>query len=281
MQDIQNIQNIRETVSQSYARALAAKGGGCCGPGPKGILARQAGYAESELATVPGEAVSNSFGCGNPLAFSEVMPGQVVLDLGCGAGIDVILAAARVGPAGRVIGVDMTDPMVAKARQTMAEAGLENAEIRKGLIEELPVESASVDWVISNCVINLSPEKSRVFAEMSRVLRPGGRVLVSDLIAEGLSDEVRGDLQLYSCCVSGSLSEAEYRAGLEQAGLDDVRVTKLQELDLAELGALVESDRKAAACCGSDPTASVRRIADACSGRVWSATISARKPQTG
>ena len=271
-----DMQTIREAVSKSYARALTV--GSCCGSESKGILTRQAGYEAAELAGVPGEAVANSFGCGNPLAFSDVQPGDVVLDLGCGAGIDVILAAEKVGAAGRVIGVDMTDEMIVKARETIARAGLTNVEFRKGLIEQIPVASDSVDWVISNCVINLSPEKSRVFAEMARVLRPGGRVMVSDIIAENLSEAVRNDLRLYSCCVSGAMSEEQYYAGLAQCGLVDISVKKLYELSIEQLGAVLESDRKGAPCCGADAAGDTNAVAEACEGRVWSAAISARKP---
>lgn len=277
---MKSAEKIRESVSDAYARAL--KVGSCCAStAPKGILVEQAGYKDTELAAVPGEAVVNSFGCGNPLSFSEVRPGDVVLDLGSGAGIDVVLAAGKVGPAGRVIGVDMTDEMIAAANQVIRQAGLTNAEIRKGLIEKLPVESATVDWVISNCVINLSPEKSRVFSEMARVLKPGGRVLISDIIAEDLSDEVRSDLRLYSCCVSGAISEREYRAGLEQCGFVDVSVRRLHELDIDQLDALMESERPEKACCGGDarkPQSS--QVAEACTGQVWSAAITARKPAT-
>lgn len=256
----------------------------CCGPGPKGTLARRAGYQDEELAALPHEAVVNSFGCGNPLAFSGVRPGDVVLDLGSGAGIDVLLAAQKVGPTGRVIGVDMTDAMIAKARAVIADAGLTNAEIRKGLIEELPVETASVDWVISNCVINLSPEKSRVFAEVARVLKPGGHVLVSDIIAEGLPQAVLEDLRFYSCCVAGALSEREYHDGLQEVGLVDVHVDKRLELNLPQVEALLESDRRAFEpsdrCCEKVNEANARacNVASACAGRVWAAEISARKP---
>jgi SAM-dependent methyltransferase len=204
-----------------------------------------------------------------------------VLDLGSGAGIDVALAAEKVGPTGRVIGVDMTDDMIEKAREVVRRAGLTNAEIRKGLIEELPVESATVDWVISNCVINLSPEKSRVFAEMARVLKPGGRVVVSDIIAENLSDEIRNDLGLYSCCVAGAISEREYRQGLERCGFVEVSISKLRELGFDQLGALLESDRAQQPCCdGDEKTALTSQIAEACTGQVWSATIFARRPGT-
>lgn len=276
---MKSAETIRESVSDAYARAL--KAGSCCGSTPKGILTQQAGYKDDELAAVPGDAVVNSFGCGNPLSFGQVRAGDVVLDLGCGAGIDVVLAAKKVGPTGRVIGVDMTDEMIARANEVIRNAGLTNAEIRKGLIEKLPVESADVDWIISNCVINLSPEKSRVFSEMARVLKPGGRVMISDIIADDLSDEVRNDLRLYSCCVSGAISEQEYRTGLEEYGFVDITVHRLHELDFDQLGALMESERPEKACCQENvKNPKTSQVAAACTGQVWSAAISARKPAT-
>jgi len=268
---------IHESVSRTYARAL--EGGGCCGSAPKGILARQAGYQAPELAAIPQDAVANSFGCGNPLAFSNVQPGDVVLDLGCGAGIDVVLAAAKVGPTGRVIGVDMTDEMIAKAREVVTLAKLSQVEIRKGLIEQLPVESATVDWVISNCVINLSPEKPRVFAEIARVLKPGGRAIISDIIAEDLPDAVRNDLQMHSCCIAGALSESYYRTGLERCGLVNVAIRKLYQLGTNQIECLLDSDSNGNLMAGEKSDSGAPAVAAlAAGGDVWSVTISARKP---
>ncbi len=277
---------IRENVSRAYAHAVTAEdGSGCCASRPKGRLARRAGYTKEELAAIPQDAATNSFGCGNPLAFSQVGEGEVVLDLGCGAGIDMVLAAKKVGSAGRVIGVDMTDEMIERGRRNLADAGLTNAEIRKGIIEELPVESGSVDWVISNCVINLSPEKRRVFQEIARVLKRGGRMIVSDVIAEGLPPPVLADLRLYSCCVAGALSEGAYRDGLREAGMTNIVVHKTVEMNVGLLDELIESDRVAgdAGCDGGfdgqAPASDHRKaLARACEGKVWSARISARKP---
>ena len=173
-------EDVRERVSEHYARLVtgprAAEGSAACG-----TTATLAGYAEGELPEdVP------SFGCGNPLAFSQVRPGQVVLDLGSGAGFDLVLAARRVGEAGRVIGVDMTDAMIERARANARQSGHANIEVRKGYIEALPVESGSVDWVISNCVVNLSPDKPAVFAEIARVLAAGGHMRISDMVAQGV-----------------------------------------------------------------------------------------------
>ena len=202
------VDEIRTSVRESYARAVTA-GSGCCGGEQKGVAVQSAGYTAEELAALPDEAVVNAFGCGNPLAFAGVREGETVLDLGSGAGIDLLLAARRVGPSGRVIGVDMTGEMIARARENVAAAGLGNVEVRQGLIEALPVADASVDWVISNCVINLSPEKEKVFAEIARVLRPGGRVSISDIVAEGLPEWARQSAAAYSACLSGAIPEDE------------------------------------------------------------------------
>jgi len=265
---------VRKMVSETYARAVSNPGTGCCGGSScgtqKGVLAKLAGYDSQELAALPDEAVINSFGCGNPLAFSEVQPGDVVLDLGSGAGIDLIIAAKKVGPTGRVIGVDMTDAMIDKARANIAAAGMKNVEIRKGLIEEMPVESASVDWVISNCVINLSPDKPRVFAEIARVLRPGGHMRVSDIVVHDLPEAVRKSAALYSSCIAGAISEDEYLAGLKNAGLVDVAVRERQVYESLQIEALVGSE------LGLD--AEAVRLAQATAGNVWSAIFYARKP---
>jgi SAM-dependent methyltransferase len=268
---------LRRTVSESYARAVAApSAGGCCsGPSePKGIAVRSAGYSPEELATLPQDAVVHAFGCGNPLAFSEVHEGDVVLDLGSGAGIDLLLAARKVGPRGRVIGVDMTEAMIARARENIAAAGLDNIEVRRGIIEALPVETASVDWVISNCVINLSPEKPRVFAEIARVLRPGGRMRVSDIVVEELPTWARESSKLYSACVAGAVSEAEYVAGLEAAGLAEVTVEARQVYDGLQLAALIRSELPDG---GTGEPELVDRLAADLAGKIWSARFAARR----
>jgi SAM-dependent methyltransferase len=277
----------RKAVSEAYAR-MVSSGTGCgCGcapsPEPKGVAAKLAGYRAEDLAGLPPDAVANSFGCGNPLAMSEVRAGETVLDLGSGAGIDLLLAARRVGPAGRVIGVDMTDEMVERARRNAAAAGLGNVDVRKGIIEELPVESGSVDLVISNCVVNLSPEKPRVFAEVARVLRPGGRMVISDIVVRDLPAWARGSAALYASCIAGAISEEDYVAGLRAAGLADVEVRERLVYDGAQLAALAGSDLEGLAgsssCCGAPPDAGrIRAVAGALAGRVWSAKFFARKP---
>jgi SAM-dependent methyltransferase len=253
----------------------------CCStPAPKGVVAKLADYTDEEMAALPVEAVIHSFGCGNPLAFCEVRPGDVVLDLGSGAGIDLLLAAKKVGPSGKVIGVDMTDAMIEKARQNVEAAGLTNVEIRKGIIEELPVEDGSVDWVISNCVINLSPEKPRVFAEIARVLEPGGRMLVSDIVAEGLPAEIVDDRRLYSSCLAGAIEEKAYLDGLRRAGLDEVEVRNRLVYDTAQIEAFLGSELPEAGgsvCCGGERSATAKRWAARLQGKVASITVFARK----
>lgn len=274
----------RRNVASDYAKVVQSPGTSCCGgPVPKGVIAKVAGYSVAELDALPTEAVVNSFGCGNPLAFSQVRPGQTVLDLGSGAGIDLLLAAKKVGPTGRAIGVDMTDEMLAKARENIRAAGLANVEVRQGIIEELPVDDASVDWVISNCVINLSPEKPRVFAEIARVLRPGGTMLVSDIVAENLPAEITTNRHLYSSCLAGAISEAAYLEGLRQTGLEDVRVVDRLIYDASQLEMFIASelqDQGSASCCGTTTVAPAVATAWAArlTGSIASVKVTASKP---
>ncbi|MCC6909751.1 MAG: arsenite methyltransferase [Phycisphaerales bacterium] len=279
---------IREHVSQAYTRAVTTPGGGCCGgmkPEQKGVAVKCAGYGE-DLADLPADAVENSFGCGNPLAFSEVRVGDTVIDLGSGAGIDLLIAAKKTGPTGRVIGIDMTDAMIARANANIADAGVSDyVEVRKGLIENLPVDSGTVDWVISNCVINLSPEKDKVFAEIARVLKPGGRMLVSDIVVDSLPEELRRNQALYNSCVAGAISEKDYLAGLRKAGLTDVEVRKRHVYDDCQLEALIESEivepseRKSGCGCGcaAPVDVDVAQMATRAAGKVASISVYARK----
>jgi arsenite methyltransferase len=212
--------DIREAVSAEYgARAREVAAGStatCCGDSPA-AGARERFYDGEALAGMPETVVS--YGCGNPLAIAGLQPGEVVLDLGSGAGLDCFLAAQRVGPAGRVIGVDMTDEMLALAEQNQARLGAANVEFRKGLMEALPIADASVNVIISNCVINLSPDKDAVFAEAFRVLRPGGRLQVSDIVLlHELTTQEQEDLSLWSGCKAGALVIGDYISRLEAAG---------------------------------------------------------------
>jgi len=227
--------DLRELVRERYAeaaRGLEAGNGcgcdcegiGCCGDEATTLFGKGL-YEAAERTDLPADAVTASLGCGNPVAVAELHAGQTVLDLGSGGGIDVLLSAQRVGPAGTVYGLDMTDEMLALARRNAANADATNVHFLKGLIEAIPLPAESVDVVISNCVVNLSTDKPTVLAEIARVLRPGGRVGISDVVAEShLSADERAERGSYVGCVAGALSEAEYREGLDAAGLVDVDV---------------------------------------------------------
>lgn len=278
-------ESIRTKVSEAYGKAVrTASARGCCAaPAPEDATAKTTSYTPDELATLPAELLATSFGSGNPLAFGQVKEGEVVLDLGSGAGLDLLLAARKVGPSGRVIGIDMTEEMLAKARENVAASGLTNVELRKGLIEALPVDSSSVDWVISNCVINLSPEKERVFREIARVLKPGGRMLISDIVVESLPEWVRASEALYTTCVAGAISEAEYLEGVRRAGFQEVRVLQRTVYDTAHLQSLIRDEishcEPEPACCGGGVSRGrVREAAESLAGKISSATFSARKP---
>ncbi len=217
------VEQVREIVREKYAAAAltAAAGGGCCSP------ADETGVFGASLYTETGEqdataAVSASLGCGVPTAVADLHEGEVVLDLGSGAGADVLISARRVGPTGRAIGIDMTDEMLDLARRNAAEAGVHNVEFVKGYLEELPLPDSSVDVVISNCVINLSGDKAKVLAEAARVLRPGGRFAVSDVIADpDMDEQTKADMQAWTGCIAGALTEQQFRDTLTAAGLQD------------------------------------------------------------
>jgi SAM-dependent methyltransferase len=245
---------IREVVRERYGlAALQVKNGraSCCGSSPSAsglscdpITSNL--YADHETSALPETAVLASLGCGNPTALAKLEPGQVVLDLGSGGGIDVLLSAKRVGPAGKAYGLDMTDEMLELARRNAAEAGAMNVEFRTGRIEAIPLPDASVDVVISNCVINLSTDKAAVLAEIARVLRPGGRMGVSDVVADDdLTSAERALRGSFAGCIAGALSFAEYRAGLEAVGLTDVAVTPTHAVGDGLYGAIVRATKPA------------------------------------
>lgn len=227
--------DIRETVRERYAAAARVAGGqenaSCCGGS---VTTTDAGgaqvfgatlYADGETEGATETAVAASLGCGVPTAVADLHDGETVLDLGSGGGADVLISARRVGPTGRAIGLDMTDEMLALARANAAEAGVENVEFVKGYLEDIPLPEASVDVIISNCVINLAGDKHRVLAEAARVLRPGGRFAVSDVIAdEGMDEATRADMAAYTGCIAGALTEVEFRAALTDAGLTDIEI---------------------------------------------------------
>ena len=209
----------------SGAQCCCGQAASCCGDPSEPQVNGQRFYVAEELAGLPDSVVGASLGCGNPLAIASLQPGEVVLDLGSGGGIDCFLAARQVGPTGRVIGLDMTPDMIELARRNAQQIGTENVEFRQGEIEHIPLPDASVDVVISNCVINLSPNKDAVFSEVYRVLRPGGRLSVSDMVVLGeLSPVVQQDMGAWAACVGGALPESDYLSKIVAAGFEDVTV---------------------------------------------------------
>jgi SAM-dependent methyltransferase len=262
-------------VRERYGRIAEGKEKSCCGPTccggeTEGKVALGIGYTEHDLEALPEEA-NLGLGCGAPLRHLRLKAGETVLDLGSGPGLDVLLAAREVGTSGHVIGVDMTPPMLERARANAKKAGAANAEFREGRLEALPVDSASVDAVTSNCVINLVPDKGKVFAEVARVLKPGGRLVISDIILDGaLPEAVAKDVYAYVGCVSGALRRDEYFGLLERAGFSPVNV--ISDVDyLATVGdAMPEEIAKLLAGSGLS--------ADALEGMVRSVTYRATKP---
>lgn len=215
-------EEIRRAVRGRYSR-LAQSGQPCCDPGSScgcGSI-----YPQATISTLPADAIAVSAGCGNPTAIASLKPGMTVVDFGSGGGIDAFLAAKKVGPKGKVYGIDATHEMVLRARKTSRENGFENVEFRLGEIEHVPLDSGVADVVISNCVINLSPDKEQVFREAFRILRPGGRIAVSDIVLlEDLPEDVRSDLSAWSSCVSGAITEEEYLGAMKRAGFEKVKV---------------------------------------------------------
>jgi arsenite methyltransferase len=219
----QNIDPIHETVRDYYAEH-ARQSDSCCGPsdccGPKNVI-----YPQALLTDLPDDVANFSLGCGDPITLASLQPGQTVLDLGSGGGLDCFLAAKKVGQSGYVIGVDMTTEMITKARASAKRLGLDNVEFRQGYLEAMPIEDNTVDVIISNCVINLAPDKSKVLAEAFRVLKPGGKLAVSDIATEGpLPQEVKNSLTAWAGCVAGALDIKEYLAKLEAAGFVNVEI---------------------------------------------------------
>jgi len=244
---------LREEVRRRYAAsalALTEKNDGCgCGSGS--CCGDEAKFGESlydaeQRGELPNAAVLASLGCGNPTAVADLREGETVLDLGSGGGIDIILSAKRVGPTGVAYGLDMTDEMLALAQKNAAEAGVRNAIFLKGIIEDIPLPAGSVDVVISNCVINLSTDKAAVLTEIARVLKPGGRVGVSDVVSEdALSPDDRAERGSYVGCIAGALSRGEYIAGLEAAGFEQVDVTFTHQVADGMHGAIVKAIKRA------------------------------------
>ncbi len=251
---------VKEKYGQAALRVVAGEGSACCGSSPSSCCSggdpiTSDLYDQLQKDELPEAAVLASLGCGNPTALAELKPGEVVLDLGSGGGIDVLLSAKRVSPGGKAYGLDMTDEMLALARENREKAGVDNVEFLKGEIEQIPLPDSSVDVIISNCVINLSADKDRVLREAYRVLKPGGRFAVSDVVTRGeIPEEIRQNMLLWVGCVAGALDENEYRsklaaAGFENIGIEPTRVYRAEDalsflagkgIDLEKIGPLVE-----------------------------------------
>jgi len=275
--------DIKRAVRGRYG-AIAVRGGSCCGGGssccgaaegtdgvPQGTAAEALGYTPDQLSSVP-EGAELGLGCGNPLALAALRGGETVLDLGCGAGFDCFLAAARIGDNGRVIGVDMTPEMLDRARDNARRGGYGNVEFRLGEIENLPVADASIDLLISNCVINLSVDKARIFREAFRALKPGGRLAISDIVLLGeLPAELRASVSAYTGCVAGALPRGEYLELIRKAGFSDVNVERETPFDAEALPAQPNSSQPSAT-----PTPAGR--APASGPLITSISVSALKP---
>lgn len=266
---------VREEVKKKYgslARFVAEQSGAqaCCGPDLRCCDPITSNlYSEGEKGQIPEKAVRASLGCGNPTALIELKAGEVVLDLGSGGGIDVLLSAQRVGPTGKAYGLDMTDEMLALARVNQRQAGVDNVEFLKGEMENIPLPDASVDVVISNCVINLSADKDRVLREAFRVLKPGGRFAVSDVVVRGaVPDAVRRSMMLWVGCIAGAMEEQEYRAKVAAVGFREISMEETRVYD-------VEDARAFLTASGVD----VDAIAPQVEGKFLSAFVRATKPQ--
>ena len=270
--------DVRDKVRTRYGAAVKAVGNGgkasCCGSSADASIGgidpiTKDLYGSDEVGSVPEAAILASFGCGNPTALAELRAGEVVLDLGSGGGIDVLLSAKRVGPTGKAYGLDMTDEMLDLARKNQLEAGMTNVEFMKGNIEAIPLPDASVDVIISNCVVNLSPDKDQVLREAFRVLRSGGRFGVSDIvIRRELPEAAKKSMQLWTGCIAGALLESEYVDKLRAAGFLDVEVepTRIYSKD--------DTDEMASSCCGNEIEVALKAL----DGAVMSAFIRARRP---
>ncbi len=271
--------DLKETVKQKYGEAALRvfEGGStcCCGPKLPTGLAQTSRmsheiYAEAETAGIPTEAIVASLGCGNPTALAQLKPGETVLDLGSGGGIDVFLSAKRVAPGGKVYGLDMTDEMLALARENQKKAGVDNVEFLKGEIENIPLPDGAVDVVISNCVINLSVDKSRVLKEAFRVLKAGGRFAVSDVVLCGdIPAELRNNPELWAGCVAGAMQESKYRSELAAAGFVDIGIEPTRIFRAADV-------REFLSAAGAEAVA----VADQADGKIMSAFVRATKPAT-
>ena len=270
-------EKVRTAVREHYAEAARTVGASCCGPtGTTAGLIGRTLYRQDDADALPDAALAASLGCGNPTLLAELHPGEVVLDLGSGGGIDVLLSARRVAPTGRAYGLDMTPEMLALARRNQAEAGVTNAEFLQGTIEAVPLPDESVDVIISNCVVNLSPDKPAVFREALRVLKPGGRFAISDIVLRrALPEPVQHVMALWTGCVAGALLDTDYKEKLEEAGFGEVDVEPTHVYDSADIARMAgELPTSVEIPETLDVEASIAELG----GAVMSAFVRARKP---
>jgi len=272
------VSTIKDEVKTKYGeaarRVASGESGACCAPSCCGTqidpITRDL-YDSSQKSLLPDAAVKASLGCGNPTALAELKPGEIVLDLGSGGGIDVLLSARRVGPTGKAYGLDMTDDMVALARENQKKAGITNVEFLKGEMESIPLPDCSVDVIISNCVINLSADKDLALREAFRVLKPGGRFAVSDVVVRGeVPDEVRKSVLLWVGCIAGALRDGDYVAKLQQAGFDSIEIEPTRVYNIEDARAFLNTE-------GVD----IDAIASQVEGKFISAFVRAQKPDCG
>lgn len=273
----ENEKKIKEEVKKHYSDAIltTARTSSCCGTDElaQGKYASLAGYSNDQLNVLPQGITAASFGCGNPVSFMEIKEGETVLDLGCGPGLDLFLAAAKVGSSGKVIGLDMTPEMIDKANENITNSKAANIEVRLGEMESMPIDDNSIDWVISNCVINLAPDKKKVFDEIFRVLKPGGKILVSDIVTTGeLPEEVKNDPLAWSGCMAGAMMEDAYLDVARQAGLEKVKVIDRLDYDRSQMVAF------ASGCCSDGQDCLPPNIIDGLTGKLSSVRVSGGKP---
>lgn len=273
---------IKTEVKKQYASLVKSEGkASCCGTAStccsptdimKGNAVKIAGYSDEELSKLPDEAVENSFGCGNPLVFAEVKEGQTVLDIGSGAGIDCFIASEKVGKTGKVIGIDMTPEMIERASINAEDGGYSQVEFRLGEAEKMPVDDKSVDWVISNCVINLSPDKTKVFKEIFRVLKSGGQFSISDIvIGDSLPKEIANNMSAWTGCIAGTIKETDYLKGLLNSGLTDVKVESRIVYDKSMMRGFIDENTIPL------KKEKIEQLLEQVEGKIWSAKIVGKK----
>jgi SAM-dependent methyltransferase len=272
-------EEIRTAVRSRYTK-LALKETSCCGSSPSTMCSCSNLYPSAEVLSLPADAIAVSAGCGNPTAIADLKEGMTVVDLGSGGGIDVFLAAKKVGPKGRAIGIDATPEMILRARRTAKESGFGNVEFRLGEIEHMPLDANTADIVISNCVINLAPDKEQVFREAFRVLKPGGKLAVSDIVLLGeLPEEVKGNMSAWSSCVAGAVSEDEYTGAMRRAGFTKVVIEDRVVYTHEQVGAYIGDQEAPAAFTGTQSKLPSERKAVDLSGLIASYRITAVKPK--